>query len=61
MSVTNLGTVDRCMNPDTDCPIVPDPTTAHVLFYRGKKLVLCQKCGPKVEVKAAVERGEIRM
>jgi hypothetical protein len=52
MSVTNLGKVTKCMNPDVDCPNQPDPTSAYVVVYKRKPLVLCKVCGPEFLRKA---------
>jgi hypothetical protein len=52
MSVTNMGKVSKCMNPEKDCPNSPDPTSAYVVVYQGKPLVLCKECGPGIQMKA---------
>jgi hypothetical protein len=54
MEVKNLGKVEKCMNPEKDCPNVPDPRKAYVVVYKGKPLVLCQTCGPEIQRKAAL-------
>jgi hypothetical protein len=52
VSVTNLGKVTKCMNPEKDCPNEPDPASAYVVVYKGKPLVLCKACGPEIQRKA---------
>jgi hypothetical protein len=51
VEVKDLGKVTKCMNPEKDCPNVPDPATAHMIFYRGKPLVFCKECGPVFQLK----------
>ena len=51
MEIKNLGTVEKCMNPEKDCPNVPDPTSAYVVVYKGQPLVLCNLCGPEFKLK----------
>jgi hypothetical protein len=57
VSVTNLGKVTKCMNPDTDCPNQLDPVSAYVVVYKGKPLVLCKACGPEIQRKAKEDAG----
>jgi hypothetical protein len=40
------------MNPDVDCPNQLDPTSAYVVVYKRKPLVLCKVCGPEFLRKA---------
>lgn len=56
MNVTNLGKVTKCMNPEKDCPNDPDPTTAYVVVYKEKPLVLCKECGPQIQIKAMLDK-----
>jgi hypothetical protein len=56
MKVTELPKVTKCMNPDIDCPDVPDPASAYVVVYKGKRLVLCKNCGPGIKLKAMLEQ-----
>jgi hypothetical protein len=56
MEIKNLGTVTKCMNPEKDCPNVPDPATAYVVAYKGKPLVLCKECGPGIQLKAMTQQ-----
>jgi hypothetical protein len=56
MNVQTLGKVTKCMNPETDCPNVPDPSTAYVVVYKNKPLVLCKECGPGIQIKAITEK-----
>lgn len=58
MEIKNLGPVTKCMNPETDCSNAPDPTTAYVVVYRNKPLVLCQKCGPQIQLKKILEEAQ---
>jgi len=53
VEIKNLGKVTKCMNPEKDCPNVPDPATAYVVVYQGKPLVLCKACGPAIKVELA--------
>lgn len=55
MKITNLGTVTKCMNPESDCPNTLDPASAYVVVYKTKPLVLCKKCGPLYKFKAVAE------
>lgn len=57
MEIKNLGTVTKCMNPEKDCPNVPDPKTGYTVFYKGRPLVLCQGCGPEFQRKALLEKS----
>jgi hypothetical protein len=57
MSVTNLGKVTKCMNPDKDCQNQPGPDSAYVVRYKGKPLVLCKACGPEIQRKAKEDDG----
>lgn len=50
MSVQNPGKVNKCMNPERDCPNEPGDT-AYVVVYQGKPLVLCKTCGPEFQLK----------
>jgi hypothetical protein len=56
MAITNLGQVTKCMNPEIDCPNIPDPTSAYVVVYKKKPLVLCKQCGPEFQRKAMLEK-----
>jgi hypothetical protein len=56
MKVENLGKVTKCMNPETNCPNIPDPSSAYVVPYKGKPLVLCKGCGPLFQFKATQEK-----
>jgi hypothetical protein len=56
MAVTNLGKVNKCMNPEIDCPNSPDPASAYVVVYQKTPLVLCAKCGPEIQRKAMLEK-----
>jgi hypothetical protein len=48
--------VTKCMNPEIDCPNVPDPASAYVVVYKKKPLVLCKQCGPQFQLKANQEK-----
>ena len=49
--------VTKCMNPDKDCANVPDPKNAYVVVYRGTPLVLCNQCGPTIQMKKVQEES----
>ena len=55
MKVINLGTVNKCTNPETDCANVPDPASSYTVVYKGKPLVLYKVCGPEFQRKAMLE------
>lgn len=55
MEIKNLGKVTRCTNPEKDCQNVLDPSSAYVVVYRGKPLVLCAECGPLFQLKKIQE------
>jgi len=44
------------MNPEVDCPNVPDPLSAYAIVYNGGQLVLCKECGPAFQYKAMMEK-----
>jgi hypothetical protein len=56
MEIKNLGKVTKCMNPETDCPNIPDPASSYVVVYRNTPLVLCKQCGPEFQRKAILEK-----
>jgi hypothetical protein len=56
MEIKNLGKVTKCMNPEKDCPNVPDPATGYTVFYKGGPLVLCKECGPDIQRKAVLSK-----
>ena len=49
------GTGKKCMNPEVDCPNVADPASGYLLFYRGRLLILCKVCGPRVQYQKITE------
>jgi hypothetical protein len=55
MKLTDLGKVTKCMNPNNDCPNVPDPSSSYVVVHQDKPLVLCRECGPEFQLKKAFE------
>jgi hypothetical protein len=57
VKITSMGKVTKCMNPDKNCPNVPDPTTAYVVVVKGKPLVLCSGCGPIFQLQKIQEGG----
>jgi hypothetical protein len=59
MKITNLGEVTKCMNPEIDCPNIPDPSSGYVIVYKGKPLVLCNDCGPDFQLKAVLEKAKL--
>jgi hypothetical protein len=57
MEIKNLGTVTKCMNPEKDCPNVPDPKNAYVVVWKGKPMVFCNQCGPDFQRRKALGQG----
>lgn len=57
MQIKDSGKVTMCMNPQTNCPNIPDPVSAYVVVYKGKPLVLCATCGPQFQLKVLQEKG----
>jgi hypothetical protein len=58
MEIKNLGKVTKCMNPEIDCPNVPDPASGYVVAYQGKPLALCNECGPVFQRRVVLEKAK---
>lgn len=59
MKITNQGEVTKCMNPEIDCPNIPDPSSGYLVFYKGKPLGLCKECGPEFQRRAVMEKAKL--
>jgi hypothetical protein len=56
MEIKNPGKITKCMNPEMDCPNIPDPASAYTVILQGKPIVLCKQCGPYFQRKAELDK-----
>jgi hypothetical protein len=49
--------VTKCMNPEKDCPNTPDEDSLYVVFWQGKPLTMCSRCGREFQRRKLLGQG----
>jgi len=47
----------KCMNPERDCPNAPEQDSLYVVFWEGRPLTMCGRCGPEFQRRKLLGQG----